>query len=268
MAPPTKPSASTSTSSKGTNPAPDFTVNMNRIQTQFEASLKAVRSFLPSRSNLHSAGGSFSALSSSSSSGPQPSSTPQSQAALAESRRAAAEAEFAEDRNLDPNTGIGVVPITNNKNGDASGRDRDTARLRGRLLGKRRKDGEGAEKRWVRKEDSSDEEAGRSGLGRSKRNGNGRGKRSRAEMEEGDGAEEREEAVALPNDKVLDGEDADKRVEPVNQTGNTEDDAENPTPKPTVTDVQSSTPTAEGNSKKRRKKKKKSKKSKNKTGEA
>ncbi|KAI1449525.1 hypothetical protein F5Y02DRAFT_371913 [Annulohypoxylon stygium] len=247
MVPPTKPSAS-----KGTNPAPDFTVNMNRIQTQLEARMKAVRSFLPSRSNIqtpnpNSVGGSFSALSSS---GPQPSSntssTPQSLAAEASKRRAAAEAEFAEDRNLDPNVGIGVVRATSG-NGETNGRDRDTARLRGRLLGKRGKGNEGAEKRWVRKEESSDEEAGRSGLGRTKKNG----KRSRTEME----SEDREEEVAevLPSN-------VKEISEQYGQDGDVKGDEESSAPK--STEVEPSAPTTEGNSKKRRKKKKKKSKSK------
>ncbi|KAI0884707.1 uncharacterized protein GGS22DRAFT_146055 [Annulohypoxylon maeteangense] len=254
MAPPTKPSVS-----KGTNPAPDFTVNMNRIQTQLQARLKAVRSFLPSRPDLQtststSTGGSFSALSSS-----NPSSHPQPQATTAEARRAAAEAEFAEDRNLDPNVGIGLAPTS--KNSDANGRDRDTARLRGRLLGKRGKNGEMVEKRWVRREESSDEEAGRSGLGRTKRGG--KGKRSRAEMEGEDRVEGEVAGVALLEVGALDEEDGNGLVKPIDQAGDVEDDVENPTPKPT--EAESSTP-AEGNSEKRRKRKKK--KSKNKTNEA
>ncbi|KAI1095446.1 hypothetical protein F5B19DRAFT_441652 [Rostrohypoxylon terebratum] len=248
MAPPTKPSAS----SKGTNPAPDFTVNMNRIQTQLEARMKTVRSFLPSRSNLqtpnpNSAGGSFSALSSA---GPQPpsyTSTPRSLAADSAARRAAAEAEFAEDRNLDPNVGIGVARATSGAS-ETNGRDRDTAQLRGRLLGKRGKGNEGAEKRWARKEESSDEEAGRSGLGRSKKGG----KRSRTEMEGEDREEEVAEVKAAIEIHDKGGEDEDVRG-----------DTENSTLKSTKTE--SSAPTTEGNPKKRRKKKKKSK---NKTDEA
>ncbi|KAI0900476.1 hypothetical protein F4806DRAFT_448761 [Annulohypoxylon nitens] len=254
MAPPTKPSAS-----KGTNPAPDFTVNMNRIQTQLEARMKAVRSFLPSRSNIqtpnpNSAGGSFSALSSS---GPQPSShtssNPQSLAGASAARRTAAEAEFAEDRNLDPNVGIGVVRATGGTN-ETNGRDRDTARLRGRLLGKRGKGNEGAEKRWVRKEESSDEEAGRSGLGRKKRSG----KRSRTEMEDEDREEEVAETI-LPEVKAI-----EEICEKDGQDGDVKGDEENSTPK--LIEVEPSAPTTEGNSKKRRKKKKK--KPKNKADEA
>ncbi|KAF3070984.1 hypothetical protein GL218_00755 [Daldinia childiae] len=174
-------STSTSKAAPTGNPAPDFTVTMNRIQMQLEARMKAARSFLPSRSDLNNASsssgsGSFSALGGSSST-----SNPQIQSRDAAARRAAEEAEFAEERGLDPNAGIGLTrsPATGNEN--TSGTDRDTARLRGRLLGKRGRNGAGAEgqQKWVRKEDSSDEEAGRSGLGRAKRSG----KRSRAEME-------------------------------------------------------------------------------------
>ncbi|KAI1210630.1 uncharacterized protein F4807DRAFT_54023 [Annulohypoxylon truncatum] len=268
MAPPTESSASAPTS-KGANPAPEFTVNMNRIQTQLEARLKAARPFLSSlsdsrtpKSNPDSGGGSFSALSSS---GPQPttsrSSHPQSQsrstAAEAAARRAAAEAEFAEDRNLDPKVGIGVVRSSSG-NSDTNGKDRNTAQLRGRLLGKRGKGGnEGAEKRWVRREDSSDEEAGRSGLGRVKRNGNGngngneRGKRSRAEMEEDDREEEIVESTT-PEVKALDGEDVSEKID---QASDTKGDAENVTPKSTE-QVGPST-SVERNSRKRRKRQKK-----------
>ncbi|KAI1471380.1 uncharacterized protein F4812DRAFT_413826 [Daldinia caldariorum] len=198
MAPTSK---STSTSaSKGTltgNPAPDFAMTMNRIQTQLEARMKAARAFLPSRSDLNnnnnsSSTGSFSALSSNSS---NPQSRDAAAAAAIAARRAAEEAEFAEERGLDPNAGIGLIRSSAAKDDNASGVDRETARLRGRLLGKRGrggadKDGGGQQQqqRWARKEDSSssDEEAGRSGLGRAKRrngNGNGNGKRTREDME-------------------------------------------------------------------------------------
>ncbi|KAI8963368.1 hypothetical protein F5Y11DRAFT_150106 [Daldinia sp. FL1419] len=179
-------SASTSKGAPTGNPAPDFNVNMNRIQMQLEARMKAARAFLPSRSDLNnpsasSSGGSFSALSSNSGSS-NPYTQSKEAAAAAAARRAAEEAEFAEERGLDPNVGIGLNRSSAAKDENVSGADRETARLRGRLLGKKGRDGTGTndQNKWVRKEDSSDEEAGRSGLGRAKRNS---GKRTRAEME-------------------------------------------------------------------------------------
>ncbi|KAL7624352.1 hypothetical protein AAE478_005914 [Parahypoxylon ruwenzoriense] len=194
MAPTSKSSVLSSSKGAATNgnPAPDFAVNMNRIQMQLEARLKAARSFLPSRSDggtPNSGGRSFSALNATSSSATAPSrSQLQSRDARA-AARAAEEAEFAEERGLDPNAGIGLIRTPANSAADGSGKDRDTARLRGRLLGKRGRGSGGDGQKWVRREDSSDEEAGRSGLGRAKKNG----KRSRAEME-ADGRERREDS--------------------------------------------------------------------------
>ncbi|KAI2620247.1 hypothetical protein GGS26DRAFT_571664 [Hypomontagnella submonticulosa] len=266
MASTSKSTTSSSKSAPTGNPAPDFTVNMNRIQTQLEARLKAARSFLPSRSDLintssSSGSGSFSALSGSS----NPSS-----ARDAAARRQAEEAEFAEERGLDPNAGIGSGPARSggkggeNENG-SKGQDRETSRLRGRLLGKRGRggaaDSEG-QKKWVRREDSSDEEAGRSGLGRAKRVG----KRSRAEMEGGDGERQdggdRIQPDAPPMFEVPNKTDSDERVD---CRDDSQGGAENLAIQPTG-EEEPGQPVVEGGAKKRRKKKKK-KNSKNKVGE-
>ncbi|KAI2473410.1 hypothetical protein F4781DRAFT_427424 [Annulohypoxylon bovei var. microspora] len=244
MAPPSKPSAS----SKGTNPAPDFTVNMNRIQTQLEARMKAFLLARPdlnhSASNPASTTGSFSVLRS------QPTFQSQSQSqAAAAARRAAAEAEFAEDRGTDPNAGIGLVRAS-----AGNSEDRDTARLRGRLLGRRGKNGEGPERRWVRKEESSDEEAGRSGLGRAK--GNGRGKRSRAEMEDRDRVEEEAVSPEIKAPAVEDGNGNGNISEQANPTASAESNVENLASKRTL-EAKSTVFVDEGNSKKRRKRKNK-----------
>ncbi|KAI0843276.1 hypothetical protein F5Y06DRAFT_254481 [Hypoxylon sp. FL0890] len=263
MAPTSK--STSSSSSKGTantNPAPDFTVNMNRIQTQFEAHLKAVRSFLPSRPdfnknsanpNPNSTGQSFSALSTSANP-----SAPESPGAIsaAAARRAAQEAEFAEERALDPNAGLGHVRApAGNKNGNDVGKDPETARLRGRLLGKRGRtgpDGDGQQK-WVRKDESSDEEQGRSGLGRAKKNG----KRSRTEMGADDGAKQdsdvRIEVDAPPEVEVSAVEGVENSA---NRANGPESVAEDLASKPTGEDELIGA-VSQGNLQKRRKKKKK-----------
>ncbi|KAI1765832.1 hypothetical protein GGR53DRAFT_245291 [Hypoxylon sp. FL1150] len=253
MAPTSKPTVpgSSSSSSKPTatatgNPAPDFTVNMNRIQMQLEARLKAARAFLPSRSNnTASGGGSFSALHTSA---PQTRTQLQSRedsARAAAARRQAEEAEFAEDRGLDPNAGIGLVRAP--AGGNESGRDRDTARLRGRLLGKRGRaggvDGDGRYK-WQRKEDSSDEEAGRGGLGRARN-----GKRSRAELEENGGRENGDAAEAYITPATREAENLG------DATVGGKDTVESSTAK-SAEEGESNPPDTEGNSKKKRKKKK------------
>ncbi|KAI0131281.1 hypothetical protein F4814DRAFT_445420 [Daldinia grandis] len=256
-------SASVSKTAPTGNPAPDFTVTMNRIQMQLEARMKAARSFLPSRSDLNNASssspspgnGSFSALGGSSSS-----SNPQNQSRDAAARRAAEEAEFAEERGLDPNAGIGLTrsPATGNEN--TGGTDRDTARLRGRLLGKRGRNGADAngQQKWVRKEDSSDEEAGRSGLGRAKKNG----KRSRAEMEEMETQEGGSDHVesATPSGPKEQGVDTDSAKARVSFANNPKDGTENPVAEPAAAPkIESNQPPSEESPKKKRKRKKKNK---------
>ncbi|KAI1479482.1 hypothetical protein F4774DRAFT_382156 [Daldinia eschscholtzii] len=264
MAPTSKPTSTSASKDTPTgNPAPDFTVTMNRIQTQLEARMKAARAFLPSRSDLHnntsvsSSTGSFSSLSGSSS-------NPQSQsrdASAIAARRAAEEAEFAEERGLDPNAGIGLVRASAGANKDeknASGTDRDTARLRGRLLGKRGRNGadKDSQQKWARKEDSSDEEAGRSGLGRAKRNG----KRTRAEMEIQEGSSPSNLALATgtlppPESKEPSIERSEAQVNPDSNPGDsTEASVTEPA---TATELGSSQPLSSETPKKKRKKKKK-----------
>lgn len=274
-------STSTSSSSKNTanaNPAPDFTVNMNRIQTQFEAHLKAVRSFLPSRSDLNntssssgatstSTGKSFSALITGANNTAPQSRDATSAAAAAAARRAAQEAEFAEERALDPNVGLGHTRAPGgSKNGNDGGKDPETAKLRGRLLGKRGRAGvdvDGQQK-WVRKDESSDEEPGRSGLVRAKRIG----KRSRAEMEDNSDGRAKQndgvhvEADAPPKVKVAAVDEAEESIDSANGSG---DAVENSDSK-LLGEDESNAHVAEGNSKKKRKKKKK-KKLKDKTDE-
>ncbi|KAK6955359.1 hypothetical protein Daesc_002994 [Daldinia eschscholtzii] len=264
MAPTSKPASTSASKDTPTgNPAPDFTVTMNRIQTQLEARMKAARAFLPSRSDLHnnnapvsSSTGSFSSLSGSSS-------NPQSQsrdAAAIAARRAAEEAEFAEERGLDPNAGIGLIRSSAAANKDASGTDRDTARLRGRLLGKRGRDSadKDSQQKWARKEDSSDEEAGRSGLGRAKRNG----KRTRAEMEMQEDSDRSNLALATgtlppPESKEPSIERSEAQVNPDSNPGDsTEASVTEPA---TATEPGSSQPLSSEHPKKKRKKKKKKK---------
>ncbi|KAI1649616.1 uncharacterized protein F4817DRAFT_330910 [Daldinia loculata] len=248
-------STSTSKAAPTGNPAPDFTVTMNRIQTQLEARMKAARAFLPSRSDLNNASsssgsGSFSALGGSSSS-----SNPQTQSRDAAARRAAEEAEFAEERGLDPNAGIGLTrsPATGNENN--GGTDRDTARLRGRLLGKRGRNGAGTDgqQKWVRKEDSSDEEAGRSGLGRAKKNG----KRSRAEMETQESSDPVESTI--PSEPKRQGADTNSIKAQVSHANGPRDGTGNPVAEPAAAPkIESNqSPSAESPQKKRKRKKKK-----------
>ncbi|KAI2632392.1 hypothetical protein GGR54DRAFT_33576 [Hypoxylon sp. NC1633] len=265
MAPTSKSSTSKTIASAKGNPAPNFAANMNLIQTQLEGRLKAIRPFLPSQPQPDTnPGGSntntnpsrtFSALNPStisSASGPQ--SQPPRAAA-----RAAEEADFAEERGLDPNTGIGSVPASSSAAppGNGSG-DRDAARLRGRLLGKRGRGagGDGLQK-WTRREESSDEEAGRGGLGRSRRSG----KRSRAEME-GVDRERRDDDTDAPRPAPTMGE-VENIDEPVGRTGSPEDKVEDLKVDPPKAD-ESGQPISEGIVKKKRRKRKRNKKSKEK----
>ncbi|KAI0850184.1 hypothetical protein F5Y00DRAFT_233831 [Daldinia vernicosa] len=252
-------STSTSKAAPTGNPAPDFTVTMNRIQTQLEARMKAARAFLPSRSDLNNASSSSSSSSSGSGSfsalgGSSSTSNPQTQSRDAAARRAAEEAEFAEERGLDPNAGIGLTrgPATGNEN--TSGTDRDTARLRGRLLGKRGRNGAGTDgqQKWVRKEDSSDEEAGRSGLGRAKRSG----KRSRAEMETQQQSSDHVES-AIPSEQ---GADMNGTKAQVSHTNSPKDGTETLVAEPSAApEIEPNQPPSEESPKKKRKRKKKKK---------
>ncbi|KAI1139492.1 hypothetical protein F5Y05DRAFT_324553 [Hypoxylon sp. FL0543] len=262
MAPTSKSTSPSSKSTANANPAPDFTVNMNRIQTQFEAHLKAVRSFLPPRSHLNNNSAnsnsnatsrSFSALSTSANP-TDPKAQDATSAATAAARRAAQEAEFAEERALDPNAGLGHVRApAGNKNGNDAARDPETAKLRGRLLGKRGSlgpNGDGQQK-WVRKDESSDEEPGRSGLGRAKKNG----KRSRAEMEADDGAK-RGSDVHVDTPPEVNSRTAEGAEDPIHQANASGNVTEDLASKPRGEDELNKALT-EGNSKKKRRKKRK-----------
>ncbi|KAI1388312.1 uncharacterized protein F4822DRAFT_241875 [Hypoxylon trugodes] len=263
MAPPTKSSTS---AIKGVNPAPDFTLAMNRIQTQFEARTKLLRNALPKprpdsqiQTNSSSTTKSFSALSANT---PSSTTQPQSRSSstTAEAHRRAQEAEFAEDRNLDPNAGLGLFPRVS---AAESGRNGETAKLRRRLLGKRGRAGDdtGQYKRARKEESSEDEEAGRSGLGRAKRNTNGR-KRARAEVsnrdEEQKGDDNSVKSVAPPEvtmtsaEETADHGDADDSLAGGLDT---------PPSKPPG-DAESNATTTEEKPKRKRKKKKKKPKTK------
>ncbi|KAI5864251.1 hypothetical protein GGS23DRAFT_563509 [Durotheca rogersii] len=203
MAPRSKSPASSAKTAANANPAPEFTVNMNRIQMRLESRLRTARAFLPSTPEAPGSLGSsrrpFSTFNSNSSASTssQPRLDPPPRGWRAVSR-AAEESEFAEERGLDPNAGIGLIRAARNSASVVqSGRDRETTKLRGRLFGGRGKglNGDGNSEnnqRWVRKEESSDEETGRSGLGRAKMPG----KRSRTGIEFEDG--ERQEDLQPP----------------------------------------------------------------------
>ncbi|KAI0436350.1 hypothetical protein F4803DRAFT_233947 [Xylaria telfairii] len=153
-------------SSKGINPAPDYTETMNRVQGQLEAQLRIVRSFMPQRSvaqqstSSAAAKPSFSALASTS--GPKPCST----TTPSRHQKQHTELLFAETRAQDPNAGLGFGGTS--KRGSEREKERENQILRSRLLGRKR-GAENASGRTARYEESSDEEPGRSGLGRAKK---------------------------------------------------------------------------------------------------
>ncbi|KAI0804942.1 hypothetical protein GGR55DRAFT_308090 [Xylaria sp. FL0064] len=167
-------------SSKGVNPAPNYTVDMNRVQTQLEARLRIVRSFMPSRappqntcsssssSNATKPTASFSALASTSTSKAPPTSNSNSSA---RQRHDAEESLFTETRAQDPNAGLGFGAPS--KRSSERQKERSDQILRSRLLGRKRgiennkKDASGR-RRQVESSDD-DEEPGRSGLGRAKK---------------------------------------------------------------------------------------------------
>jgi hypothetical protein len=85
--------------------------------------------------------------------------------------RAEEEAEFAAERALAPNAGIGFAPVKQEDNGvNGRGNGKEDKMLRGRILGKNAREqmaNKGKDKR--RYESESEEEEGRSGLGKKKR---------------------------------------------------------------------------------------------------
>lgn len=108
----------------------------------------------------------FSSLSGSSTPTPNPANTPK---ALT---RADEEAEFAAERALAPNAGIGFAPVKEDTNGvNGRGGAKEDKMLRGRILGKNAREqmnNKGKDKRR-RYESESEEEEGRSGLGKKKK---------------------------------------------------------------------------------------------------
>ncbi|KAI1364649.1 hypothetical protein F5Y08DRAFT_339407 [Xylaria arbuscula] len=171
-------------STKGTNPAPNYTVAMNQVQTQIEAQLRIVRSFMPSSHppalSLSSSSSttttatkptpSFSALASTS----IPSSKNPSLRQRTQQQQQDEESLFAETRAQDPNAGLGFG-ISSSKRAAERAKERETQLLRSRLLGRKRgvgaagNDAAGARRRRGEDDSSSDEEPGRSGLGRAKK---------------------------------------------------------------------------------------------------
>ncbi|KAI1825394.1 hypothetical protein F4861DRAFT_198626 [Xylaria intraflava] len=162
-------------SSKGTNPAPNYAVMMNRVQTQIEAQLRTVRTFLPSKPPAQAqttaqpttkkATPSFSALASTSKPPVSDSTKPQQQA-----QRQNEENLFNEGYGQDPNAGLGFGAISKRSNETA--KERESQILRSRLLGRKRgaEDSSGrAPRHRAGGEESSDEESGRGGLGRAKK---------------------------------------------------------------------------------------------------
>ncbi|KAI0454387.1 hypothetical protein F5B21DRAFT_235930 [Xylaria acuta] len=191
-------------SSKGTNPAPNYAVTMNRVQTQIEARLRIVRSFMPSRSaapntsssTSHPITGtskppppSFSALASTSK--PNPPNLKSRQ--RTQEQDAAAESLFAETRAQDPNAGLGFRG-SSKRSGEREKekeKERENQILRSRLLGRKRGAGDRTSSRRGERSDDDDEEPGRSGLGRAKKRA--RREESRESREEEEEEEEEEE---------------------------------------------------------------------------
>ncbi|KAI0393250.1 hypothetical protein F5Y17DRAFT_433430 [Xylariaceae sp. FL0594] len=180
---------------KGANPAPNYLVSMNRVQTQLEAQLKVVRSFMPTTSSLSASfKSSTSSLSASSTSSSKPSfsalasgttninnnnnTNPTANGSRKDRHArndAAEESLFQESRAQDPNAGLGYSTSKPTKEKERE-QERGTHLLRGRLLGKRRSAGDdfGNKRRRATiagesNSSSSDDEPGRSGLGRAKK---------------------------------------------------------------------------------------------------
>ncbi|KAI0425501.1 hypothetical protein F5Y09DRAFT_99799 [Xylaria sp. FL1042] len=160
--------------SKGVNPAPNYTVDMNRVQTHLEARLRIVRSFMPSRAPPQNTSSSLSTTSAK----PTPSfsalaSTSTSTSSARQRLQKHPDDEetlFAETRAQDPNAGLGFGAPS--KRSAEREKDRSDQILRSRLLGRKRRGGEtkDASGRLLRRDESSDdEEPGRSGLGRAKK---------------------------------------------------------------------------------------------------
>ncbi|KAI0143027.1 hypothetical protein GGR57DRAFT_370491 [Xylariaceae sp. FL1272] len=155
--------------SKSANPAPDYTVLMNRVQSQFESQISSIRSMLPPRtsnstnpstnppnSSATTTTSTFSSLTST----PTTTSNPTTSQNLA---RAKAESLFTES-SADPNTGLGF-----GTSAKPSHKERENQALRNRLIGRGRQTNKQGGIGTGRDKESSDEEEGRSALGRSKK---------------------------------------------------------------------------------------------------
>ncbi|KAI2642195.1 hypothetical protein GGS21DRAFT_294279 [Xylaria nigripes] len=188
---------------KGTNPAPNYTEMMNRVQTQLEAQLRTVRSFLPSKppgsastTTPAKSTPSFSALASTSKPILSSSTKPGQQ-----SQRKNEDSMFADDRGQDPNAGLGFGAIS--KRSSEKEKERGNQILRSRLLGRKRGaeavSGRGTMRRGAGDE-SSDEEPGRGGLGRAKKRA--RREEDHAEKEVADRPISESEALASEPEKA------------------------------------------------------------------
>ncbi|KAI1295795.1 hypothetical protein F5Y03DRAFT_300867 [Xylaria venustula] len=242
--------------SKGANPAPNYTEAMNRVQTQLEARMRIVRSFMPSRPPSHPTS-TFSALASS-----KPSTT-----SAAARQTHDAESLFAETRAQDPNAGLGFG--TSSKKQREKEKERSDQLLRSRLLGRKRgaENGNSASLRRGAREESSDEEPGRSGLGRAKK----RARREESPDEEkGEGGEQRreiEQSIA-GSEGLVSGLDNVGTAQPKESKDEDEDGDEDVDMKGAQNSVpDGATSISDQNVKKRRKKRKK-KKQKSKSEEA
>ncbi|ORY64413.1 uncharacterized protein BCR38DRAFT_485570 [Pseudomassariella vexata] len=251
--------APTSTLSfKGTNPAPNYLVSMNSIQQLLNAKSSFADPSLssaapkPSSSNIQT-----------------PSkSTPLDPGAQAQTRaraRADEEKDLEQYAGLDANMGLGMVT---GKTSAQAIKDRDTKILRGRLLGKGRKVGDG-ESGKRRREESSDEDEGRSGIVRGK---TGAKRRVIIQAEDGGHREgPRDEPAAEPEadkaaaaDVVMEeAPEADKQPNTdidANGDGSTQEDAQEVETR--SKDGEATRPDEDAKAKKKRKKKNKKKKSK------
>ncbi|KAI1349405.1 hypothetical protein F5Y01DRAFT_186940 [Xylaria sp. FL0043] len=287
-------------SSKGVNPAPNYTVDMNRVQTQLEARLRIVRSFMPSRAPTSSSPSSSSSSSSSTATKPTPSfsalastststskAPPPSNSNSNPSTRQRHDDEdslFTETRAQHPNAGLGFGAPA--KRSSEREKERSDQILRSRLLGRKRgaennnkKDASGR-RREV--ESSDDEEPGRSGLGRAKKRVRREESQEREARlggdEEGDGEIsskvpeyelERNGARAdsLRNDEAGEDEKVNNEVETRNVVQNIASPHEDSVPGG-VGDASEQQKKKRRKKKKKRRKKKKKKKNKDKSKEA
>ncbi|KAI1333942.1 hypothetical protein F5Y15DRAFT_319201 [Xylariaceae sp. FL0016] len=179
--------------SKGANPAPGHTVDMNRIATRLDlfarkialpslgvasSSTTASTSTSDARTSTTSSGG-FSSLTPTSTSTtttttktrtPYTTPAPGSESATQAAERAAQQSSLTHDRNQDPNAGLGIGGPPDSS---STANDRPSSQLRARLLGKRRPETDDSKFRRKRRDrdatSDEDDEPGRGALGRSKK---------------------------------------------------------------------------------------------------